>query len=284
MLKKALIIGANGTLGQSLVKTFEKRGYEILGWDKDDCDVSEDSEMDKIVTANPDVVINATAYNLVDKAETEPLEREKAFALNAVAPGRLANTAARIGAVFIHYSTNYVFSGDNPAGYSEDAYVSPINSYGESKAEGEKAVQKVGGKYYLIRLSRLFGDRGTSASSKRTFVEIMLAELDKQTLEVGNVEKSALTYAPDLAELTVDLVSAGRPYGIYHGANAGGCTWAQWAAEIFRLLGRGPEVIPVDHPPVRQLAKHPVNAVLLNTKLPPSRTWQQALAEYLKGR
>lgn len=283
-MPKALIIGANGTLGQSLVQVFKKSGYEVLGWDKDDCNVSMDSEMNKIVTASPDIVINSTAYNLVDKAETDPAEKEIAFALNAIAPGRLAKVANQIGAIFVHYSTNYVFSGDNPLGYTENAVVSPINAYGQSKVDGEKAVQDVGGKFYIIRLSRLFGDRGTSPSSKRTFVEIMLAELEKKSLEVGNHETSALTYAPDLAALTENLVSTSKPYGIYHGANSGSCTWAQWATEIFRLLGRGPEVIPVDHPPVKQLAKHPINAVLLNTKLPAQRTWQQALAEYLKGR
>jgi len=279
-----LIIGSSGTLGQALTLGFGNKGYEVVAWDKEDIDVTSKQELrSKITSLHPQIIINATAYNAVDKAETDENERKVCFEINAEAPGSLATVAKELNAVFVHYSTNYVFSGEKREGYKEDDKPAPVNKYGESKLAGEEAVKEVGGHFYIVRLSRLFGIRGISPMSKRTFVEIMLSEVEKETLEVGNTEISAITYAPDLALLTEKLVSGSFPGGIYHGANSGECTWYEWATEIFKDLGRGPKIVPATHSLTPKATKHPTYATLLNTKLPPQRDWKQALSEFLKN-
>ena len=282
MLKKALILGCNGTLGQALVQEFRKHGYKVIAWDKEVADATSQEIASQIAEVHPDIIINATAYNVVDKVEVDKSERKIAFLINSRVPGDLAKIAKKLNAMFVHYSTNYVFSGENKKGYEESDIPSPVNKYGESKLKGEEAVKRVGGKYYIIRLSRLFGVRGISRMSKRTFIEIMMAELDKKELEVGNTEVGSLTYAPDLAELTREIIERGMPLGIYHGANNGSCTWYEWAKEIFKILGKGPKVIPVQHTLTPKTTKHPVYTTLLNTKLPKQRSWQEALSKFLQ--
>lgn len=284
MNKRVLILGYKGTLGQALLKEFKAHNYQITAWDKEEADVTAPKIVSQIVSIKPDIIINATAYNAVDKVEIDATERKIAFLINAKVPGDLAAIAKKLGAIFVHYSTNYVFSGDKKEGYKETDIPSPINKYGESKLEGEAAVKKVGGKHYVLRLSRLFGIRGISLSSKRTFVEIMEAEQDKAELEVGNTELSSLTYAPDMAKLTRKIIEEAKPWGIYHGTNSGSCTWYGWAKEIFKDLGRGPKVIPAGHSLTPKTTKHPVYSILLNTKLPKQRSWQLALKEFLRSR
>ena len=279
--KIVLILGAKGTLGQVLYEEFSKNGYQVTAWDREDLDVTSPEAERKISDLTPDIIINAVAYNAVDLLETDPEARKLAFLINGEVPGKLARIAKNLGAIFVHYSSDYVFKGDKKAGYKEDDLPDPISAYGQSKYKGEKQVLNQGDKYYLIRLSRLFGKKGSSESSKRTFVDIMLSELDKRELEVGNTETSDLTYAPDLAKLTREIIEEKKPWGIYHGANERACTWYGWAKEIFKILGKGPKVIPTKHTLTPKETKHPENSTLLNTKLPKQRLWQEALAEFL---
>ncbi len=226
------------------------------------------------------MIINATGYNNVDKAEKE--ERDLAYKINAEAVGKLANVAKEIDAILINYSTGYVFDGEKESGYREDDVPNPASEYGKSKYEGEKAVQAVGGKYYIIRLSRLFGQRGTSPNSKPSFVDIMLSKKSEQEIKVVNEEISSLIYAQDLAKFTRALFEDQKPYGIYHCANLGACTWFEWAKEIFALFGHGPKLVPVPASEFPRPALRPRFCILLNTKMPTLRKWKEALEEYLK--
>lgn len=280
-MKKVLILGSKGTLGQELTKEFSNGEYEVLSYDKEELDVTSPDLEEKILEIKPNLIINSIAYNAVAKMESDEKEREIAFFLNSKLPSILATTAKKIDAVLVHYSTSYVFDGKKKEGYVESDTPNPIDLYGKSKAEGEKGVVDAGGKYYIIRLSRLFGQRGASDMSKRTFVEIMQGEIEKEELEVGDTEISSMTYAPDLAKLTKYIYEKEVAYGIYHGANEGMGTWYEWATEIFKDLGKGPKVIPAK----RSLTvgvEHPQYSGLINTKLPKQRTWQEALAEFLK--
>lgn len=279
-MKKVLILGSKGTLGQALKTVFSESDYDVTAWDKTELDVSSPEASEKIKSLNPQIIINSVAYNAVAKMEQDESQREIAFFLNSKLPGILAGVAKDLNATFVHFSTSYVFDGEKKEGYKEDEEPNPIDLYGKSKAEGEKAVKDVGGKYYIIRLSRLFGERGASDMSKKTFVEIMLNEIDKTELEVGDTEVSSMTYAPDLAKLTKYMIENSVPYGIYHGSNEGMGTWFEWATEIFKDLRKGPKVIPA----ARSLTvgvKHPQYSGLINTKLPKQRTWQEALTEFL---
>jgi dTDP-4-dehydrorhamnose reductase len=282
MKNKVLILGSKGTLGQALVARFQT-GFEITAWDREECDVTAPDIGIKIKAIKPYIIINATAYNAVDKAESDPAEKQLAFLLNARVPENLAKISAEINAVLVHYSTDNVFKGDSKAGYRESDQPAPVNVYGESKFTGEQAVIKFAPKYYLIRLSRLFGVKGVSSASKKSFVEIMLEKKSDPTLTVMNVEIASPTFAPDLAELTADLILKKMPWGIYHGTNSGACTWFEWATEIFKQVGNGPQLTPVYAPQSPRPAKRPEFSQLLNTKLPPQRSWQDALADFLKS-
>lgn len=280
-MKKVLILGAKGTLGQALVSELSNDNYDVVAYDREELDVTSVDALDKIKAIKPEIIINAIAYNAVGKMETDESQRKIAFFLNAELPGILAKVAKEMGSIFVHYSTSYVFDGEKKEGYTETESPNPVDLYGKSKTDGEKAVETFGEKYYIIRLSRLFGQRGVSDMSKRTFVEIMQAEVEKSELEVGDTEISSLTYAPDLAKLTKYIIESKVPFGIYHGANEGLCTWYEWAKEIFKDMGKGPKVIPSKVSLTPATVKHPQFSGLINTKLPKQRSWQEALAEFL---
>lgn len=280
MSKKILVLGSQGTLGQVLTSVF-KDGNEVIGWDRDDLDITSPDVEVKISNLHPDIILNATAYNAVDPMQIDEEAKKIGFLMNSEVPGKLAEIAKKNNAIFVHYSTDYVFDGQKKEGYKEDDTPNPISIYGESKYEGEKNVQKFGDKYYIIRLCRLFGEKGTSAASKRSFVEIMRGEVEKEELMVKDEEVASPTYAPDAARFTKELIDSNSPWGIYHGANSGSCTWYGWAIEIFKLLGKSPKMIKGHAKDYHNPAPHPQYSILLNTKRPLQRSWQEALAEFL---
>lgn len=280
-MKKVLILGSLGTLGQVLLSEF-KDDYNVTAWDKEDLDITSNDAESKIVDLHPDIFLNATAYNAVDPMQIDEEAKKVGFLMNAEVPEKLAKIAKKIDAIFIHYSTDYVFDGKKEEGYNEDDIPNPISVYGESKFLGEQNVQKVDGKYYVIRLCRLFGEKGTSELSKRSFVEIMRGEIEKPELMVKDEEIASPTYAPDAAKFTKELIGSNSSWGIYHGTNSGSCTWYGWAVEIFKNLGKSPKMIKGYAKDYQNPAPHPQFSVLLNTKRPLQRSWQDALAEFLK--
>lgn len=280
-MKKVLILGSQGTLGQVLLTEF-KNSYEVTAWDREDLDITSGDAEVKITDLNPDIIINATAYNAVDPMQIDEEAKKAGFLMNAEIPEKLAKIANKIDAIFVHYSTDYVFDGKKEDGYTEDDAPNPISVYGESKYLGEQNVQKVNGKYYIVRLCRLFGEKGTSLLSKRSFVEIMRGEIEKEELMVKDEEIASPTYAPDAAKFTKELIESNSPWGIYHGTNSGSCTWYGWAVEIFKNLGKSPKMIKGYAKDYHNPAPHPQFSVLLNTKRPIQRSWQEALSEFLK--
>ncbi len=302
--KKVLILGSLGMLGQELVQVFSgDEKYEVTGWDREDIDVTDFSLLEERLAAfYPDIVINAVAYNAVDRCEEDDGEFEKALLLNRNVPGFLTEMSVKLGFVLVHYSTDYVFDGaleenkektgccgggccgaGGAIGYDEESLPNPLSRYGESKYAGERAVREKGKKYYLIRLSKLFGNPGKSVEAKRSFFAVMLeqAELKK---EVGVVddEKSCFTYAPDLAEASKNLVESGDDYGIYHLVNEGAATWYEAVGELYRLAGKEMKVTPVGGDTYPRPARRPRCSALLNTKRPKLRNYTEALREFLR--
>jgi dTDP-4-dehydrorhamnose reductase len=282
---KVLILGAKGMLGQELVRVFGISGNDVIGWDKEELDITNFEETAKKVAAlNPNVLINAVAYNLVDKIEEDPGISELAKNINGEAVGNLARVCKENNITFVHYSSDYVFRGDNRDGYKEEDKVYPVNKYGETKAIGENQVLHIGGKFYIIRLSKLFGKPAASVGAKKSFVDTMIwlaTEGKKTHLDLVDEEIGCITYASDLAHLTRTLIEESRPFGIYHGANNGVCSWYQWAKEIFKIKNITIDITPVSGDKFPRPAKRPMYSELLNTKLPPQRNWQEALKEYL---
>jgi len=283
-MDKVLIIGAKGMLGQDLLKVLQENGnYEVITWDFENLDITKRDEVfSKLKAAGPDIVINSAAYNAVDKAE-ESEGFETAMAVNALGPKNLAEYCKDNNILFVTYSTDYVFRGDKKEGYREDDQPDPVSKYGQSKAEGENNVQAVGGNYYLIRTSKLFGKEGTGRNVKKSFADTMI-ELSEKMPELKAVDEewSCFTYTPDLAEATLVLIEEKRPFGIYHITNSEPCTWYGFAKTLFEILGKDVKLTPVPASTFPRPAKRPNFSVLLSAKLPPLRSYREALKEFLK--
>ncbi len=276
-IRRVLVLGAKGTLGGQLMRLYP----EAVGWDREDVDVLDPaalrSRLDGLGFV-PLAVLNCVAFNDVDGAEDYP---ERAFALNAEFPGRLAQWTREKGVPLVHYSTNYVFDGARGE-YRESDAPSPLSAYGRSKWHGEQLVAANGGQWYVVRTAVIFGPKGESELSKKSFVDLMVDLAAKRdSIEAVADEINSVTYAVDLAAGTRSLLEAAPPAGIYHLTNRGEASWYDFAREIYRITGKSTTVLPVPSTRFPRKAKRPPRAILLNTLLPPMRTWQDALADFL---
>jgi len=284
---KILILGAKGNLGQQLVKVFTESESEVIAWDREEIDITDrELILKKVHDIRPNVIVNAAAYNSVDKCEASDEEYDFAKKINIDGPKHLAEAAFAVDAVLIHYSTNYVFDGLKKRGYKETDEPKPINRYGKTKFHGEKRILELSGqglKWYLIRTSKLFGTKGNSAGAKPNFFDLMLDLSKKKTeLEVVDEEVSCFTYTPDLARATKKLLESDRGHGIYHLTNSGAGTWYEAASELFNLAGMDIKLKPISSDKLLRSARRPKYSILLNTKLEPLRDYKEALREYLK--
>lgn len=305
---KILIIGAKGMLGQELTKAFRKdKDYAVTAWDKKEIDITKEKEItSKIGKLKPEIIINAAAYNAVDKAE-DPEGYKIAKKLNGDAPEYLAKFAKKIGATIVHYSTDYVFDGspeiiepegcthrcsscslhdsfEPQIGFDEFAKPNPISKYGKSKLLGENTVAKNTKKYYIIRLSKLFGKPAKAEGAKKSFFDVMLnAGKQNKEVRVINEETSCFTYAPDIAQKTKEILEAKKPFGIYHIVNSDPCTWYEAVVELYKQAKIKINIIPIGSDEFPRPAKRPYYSVLLNTKLNPLRSYKKALKEYLEA-
>lgn len=296
-------------LGQELVLLFKNDSdYKVTAWDQNNIDITDEVQVkEKIAKLAPSIILNAAAYNAVDLCEKDKAEFAKAKMLNGKAPGYLAKVAKKIDATLVQYSTDYVFSGlpeiSEPEGcggacsscslhegfvprigFDEDAIAEPVQNYGKTKLMGEDAVQKNGEKYYIIRLSKLFGKPAKGKNAKRSFFDVML-EVGKKNKEVKVVdeETSLFTYAPDLAKKTKEIIESEKPFGIYHVANEGPCTWYEAVVELYKMAKIKTKVVPVSSDEFPRPAARPYVSTLINTKLNPLRSYKLALREYLKN-
>ena len=292
-MRKALILGARGNLGQQLTAVFNP-DYETISWDRGEIDIADrDLIIKKIGGIKPEIIINAAAYNAVDKCEESDEEYDLAKRINIDGPKYLVEACLETGATLVHYSSNYVFDGRNESGYNEIDMPAPINRYGKTKFHGEKRILESSGrglKWYLIRTSKLFGASGLSEMAKPSFFDIMLkkaceagANDGKQVepLKVVDDEISCFTYTPDLARATKELIEADKGYGIYHLVNSHACTWYQAVLELFKIADINVTVAPIPGNELVRQAKRPKYAALNNTKLAPLRDYREALREYL---
>lgn len=279
-LKKVFILGVGGKLGRALLDIF-KDGYDCVGFSRYEFDITDAKKAEEIIASQkPNVVINASAYNAVDKCEDQKYFKE-AMAVNAIGPGIIADICKKNGAVIVHYSSDYIFAGDSPEGYMEDAVIKPINAYGQTKWLGEDAVRKSGANFYVIRTSRLFGPPGISEHGKGGVIEQVKA-LDVSDFQVIKGEQACPTYSYDLARATMDLVEGGYPYGIYNITNSGACSRFEFYKAIAERLNVKTKIISVDSLTFSRAAVRPSYSILKNTKLPALRSWQEALKEMIE--
>lgn len=277
---KVIILGSKGMLGGQLMKVF---GNEAIGWDREDVDVTDINQLTAKLSAcdiKPSVILNCVAYNDVDGAEDN---KELAFKLNGEVPNNLAKICKDNNITLVHFSTNYVFNGQKH-GYEESDLPKPLSVYGHSKLAGETAVRELCPNSYLIRTSVIFGPKGQSNLSKKSFVEIMVSKsaMDDEIRLVAD-EINSLTYSPDLAAAVKVLLEEQKPFGIYHITNSGMASWFDFGKEIFLQLKKPVKLKEITGSSLKRLAKRPKNAVLVNTKLKGLRSWQEALKEFLSS-
>jgi dTDP-4-dehydrorhamnose reductase len=256
---------------------------EATGWDREDVDVLDFPALRARVASLPSApgaIINCVAFNDVDGAEDRP---HQAHALNAEFPGRLAQFTGELGIPLVHYSTNYVFDGARGE-YVETDQPAPLSAYGRSKRDGEERIAEAAAHCYIVRTAVIFGPKGESDLSKKSFVDLMRdLSAQRDTIEAVSDEINSVTYAPDLAAGTRDLLERLPAPGIYHLTNRGSASWFDLAGEIFRIAGKTINLLPVPSTRFPRKALRPPKAILHNTRLPELRPWQDALAEFLSG-
>ncbi len=271
---KILLIGGSGQVGHELARTLPLLGETIVAarephlprWER--CDLAEDGSAAALISqVAPDVIVNAAAYTAVDKAESEPALAER---INSAAVAEMAKAAEKQGALFVHYSTDYVFAGDASAPYAEDDQVAPASAYGRTKADGETSIHASGCDYFILRTAWVFAARGSN------FLRTMLRlGRSGKPLKVVSDQVGAPTLARFLAEATTHMISQanGRASSTYHVSAEGSTTWYDYANYVFqRALGLGlldelPEVEPVGTDAFPTPARRPAWSVLDNAKV-----------------
>lgn len=271
---KVLVTGANGQLGYDVVKELQKQNIECYGTSRQDFDIVDFEATENFIkNYMPDAVIHCAAYTAVDKAEDE---QGLCYLVNVSATENIAKICKKINAKMLYISTDYVFDGTKDGFYEVDDEPNPINVYGKTKLLGEEAVQKILDKYFVVRISWVFGEHGNN------FVKTML-RLGKEHKEISVVadQYGSPTYTADLAALLVKMIQTDK-YGIYHATNEGVCTWAEFAEEIFKIAGMDVKVNYITTAEYPTRAKRPMNSRLrknwLNNKL---EKWNFALMKYL---
>lgn len=276
---RVLVTGVKGQLGYDVVNELEKRGHEAVGVDIQEMDITDPAQTEKVITeAGVEAVIHCAAYTAVDAAEDNI---ELCRKVNACGTENVARVCGKLDLKMLYLSTDYVFDGEGTRPWEPDDERHPLNVYGQTKYEGELAVEKYLKKFYIVRIAWVFGKNG------KNFIRTMLNLAENHdTLTVVNDQIGSPTYTYDLAALLVDMIETDK-YGFYHATNEGLCSWYEFACEIFRQAGKQVKVIPVSSEEYPAKAKRPHNSRMNKDKLEANGfrrlpAWQDALGRYLK--
>lgn len=275
---KVLVTGTKGQLGYDVVNELEKRGHTAVAVDIEEMDITDAVSVERVITeAEVEAVIHCAAYTAVDAAEDNV---EICRRVNAEGTKNIAKVCKKLDLKMIYISTDYVFDGEGERPWEPDDERHPLNVYGQTKYEGELAVEKYLEKYFIVRIAWVFGVNG------KNFIKTMLKLSEThEELNVVDDQVGSPTYTYDLAVLLVDMVESDK-YGRYHATNEGLCTWYEFAKEIFRQAGVEVKVKPVTSDMFPAKAKRPKNSRMSKEKLDANGfhrlpTWQDALERYL---
>ncbi len=286
---KIAVIGSSGQLGRELVRRARRKGFEILGLDVPEIDITDPASIKaRISSEKLGWVINAAAYTAVDKAESEP---EAAFAVNRDGPHNLARYCCASDLPLIHISTDYVFDGTKTEAYTEQDDILPMSVYGESKAAGEMEIRNHLPRHIILRTAWLYGVDG------QNFVKTMLSlGRERPVVKVVSDQRGCPTSAADLADAIVSVVAKGTEgsstsWGTYHYCGGGSTTWYAFAEAIYKIAGKFEklplkDVVPIKTSDYPTPAKRPLNSVLDCRKIEKNfgikpRPWKEALSEMI---
>lgn len=281
MSMRVLVTGAKGQLGTDLMTELAKRGLTGIGVDVEEMDITDAEVCRKVILESKvDAVIHCAAYTAVDAAEDNV---ELCRRINGEGTRNVALACKETGVKMMYISTDYVFDGQGTRPWEPDDERAPLNVYGQTKYEGELAVEELLDNYFTVRIAWVFGVAG------KNFIKTML-RLGKErgAVSVVNDQIGSPTYTYDLARLLVDMIQTDR-YGRYHATNEGLCSWYEFAVEIFRQAGMDEvSVTPVSSDQFPAKAVRPSNSRMSKEKLSENGfdrlpTWQDALGRYLKA-
>ena len=277
---KVALTGPNGQLG-SEIRRYAPPEAELVPLARDALDVTNTEQAESVITGlRPDYIINTAAYVRVDDAEDEA---QKVFRVNALGARNLALASEKTGATLIHISTDYVFDGGKkPVPYNENDAPNPLNTYGISKYAGELFVRNFAGRHYILRLASLYGKAGASGKGGN-FVYTVLGKAKRgEPLRVVDDIYMSPTSAADAAREIWSLITEKvKPFGLYHAANSGVCSWYEFAVSIVRRAGLPVNVEPVSHTDYKTRARRPLWSPLESTKGIKLRRWEEALKDFI---
>jgi len=265
-----VVIGATGQLGRDLVLAARRRGLDCRGLGHDAIEIADEASIERaLAPLAPEVVLNTAAYQ---GARTYTAgEQERYFAGNALGPWNLARWCARRGAILVHYSTDYVFGGDGrDRPYAEDDLPCPRNAYGASKLAGEHLARAAQPRSFVLRVASLYGHGGSRAKGGSNFVQAIVERARRgEALSVVGDQTMSPTWTRDVAGKTLELLEARAPFGLYHLAGSGSCTWHELAREALRAAGLDAPVAraATDPEPAGALFLRPRYTALRNTAL-----------------
>lgn len=273
-----LVTGANGQLGYDVIKILKERNIECLGVGKEELDITDLDAVNKFIfKLCPDCVIHCAAYTAVDRAEDDIEECTK---VNVEGTENIARACKEINAKMIYISTDYVFDGSGNEAFEIDGKINPHSVYGKTKYEGELKVKEYLDKYFIVRISWVFGINGNN------FVKTMIRlGKEKESLNVVDDQIGSPTYTSDLAPLLCDMAISEK-YGVYHATNEGFCSWAEFAQEIMNQAGLNCKINPIPTSEYPTKAERPFNSrmskkTLLDNGFKLMPEWKDALNRYL---
>ena len=276
---RVLLTGRNGQVGWELEMALQPLG-DVIATDRSTLDLADSDAIRRAIReAKPEVIVNAAAYTAVDKAESEPA---MAMQINGVAPGVMAEEAKRLGALLVHYSTDYVFDGTKHSPYTEDDIPNPLSVYGRSKLEGDERIRSSGCRYLILRTSWVYGPRG-----KNFYLTISKKAASGESLRVVDDQRGVPTTSRFLAQNTVVLLGK-QATGLLNLVPSGEATWFEFAREIVSLGGSRSEVEPITSEQFPTAARRPRYSVLDKGRVQKLfgrdlRDWRDLLADVRKS-
>jgi dTDP-4-dehydrorhamnose reductase len=267
--RKILLLGKNGQVGWELQRTLAPLG-NVVALDQEELDLVRVGDIRSTVQElKPDIIVNAAAYTAVDKAESEP---DLAMAINGDAPGVLAEEAKKLGALLVHYSTDYVFDGTKDTPYTEEDIPNPLNVYGKTKLAGEQAIQALNGNYLIFRTSWVYGTRG-----QNFFLTMLRLAREHEEIRVVDDQVGCPTWCGSIAERTANVLSNlidkyhFEHNKIFHLSSVQAVSWFSFATKIFSVFKneqfRLKRIIPINSSQYMNLARRPKYSVLSNQKI-----------------
>lgn len=276
---KVLVTGTKGQLGFDVCNELTRRGIENQGIDRDECDITnKQAVLDYIYNYAPDVVVHCAAYTAVDRAESEEHVCRR---VNRDGTEYIALACKTINAKMVYISTDYVFNGEGDKFFEVDDETGPLNMYGLTKLEGEEQVRKIVEKYFIVRISWVFGVNGNN------FINTMLRLAGgNKELKIVSDQIGSPTFTYDLAPLICDMIETEK-YGTYHATNEGECSWAEFAEHIFKVAGQNVLVHHITTEEYPTKAVRPKNSRLSKKSLDEAGfrrlpDWKDAVERYIK--